>query len=159
VKGIEGSGTVGDTETVYLPGGNQVAKFSKEALRAAETQRRRLTSADDFSRYILQGMVRDNVFKAALLAFKTQMQQLAKTRRLRQTGLDWYLQELRDLRSQFDTHIQTLRRQRLIEFTLPIELSLFSVRAQWFWQYQAPQIQQGWQQAIPTVHPHKHPEE
>ena len=97
-----------------------------------------------FSQYMLQSQVRDRVFIAALTTFKTELRRIKKVAQLRHASLDWYLSELRELRQQFDSHMGMLRHQRLIQFTLPMELTLLAARAQWFMRYQGPQIRRGW---------------
>ena len=61
---------------------------------------------------------------------------------------------LNELRHQFDDYVATLRRRKLIQFTLPMELALFATRAQWFIHYQGPQIRRGWQQAAQGFQEH-----
>lgn len=124
-----------------------MSKLSRDAISALENQQRDLKSQPAFNQYALQGQMRDRVFQSALLNFKAQMKRLPILAKRRQAGLEWYLKEMQELRSQFDTHIKSLRKQGVIEFTMPMELALASVRTQWFLQYQGPQIRLGWQQA------------
>ncbi|MEO0540354.1 MAG: hypothetical protein AAFZ80_05750 [Cyanobacteria bacterium P01_A01_bin.105] len=99
-----------------------------------------------FNQYRHQGQLRDEAFRTSLTAFRTRVQRLQKLEP--QIGIENYVTAMELLRSQFDTYLQTLRQNGLIEFTLPINLALTWVHIQWFWQYQAPQIRQGWQQAL-----------
>lgn len=112
-----------------------------------EEQYQPLMNAHPFSQYMLQDQMRDEVFMAALSKFKTELRRIKKTARLRHASLDWYLTELNVLRQEFDSYVATLRRQGLIQFTLPMTLALFATRAQWFMYYQGPQVRRGWQEA------------
>ena len=120
---------------------------SKNAQQIADSNYQSLSNQHLFSQYMLQNQMRDQVFIASLNTFKAELKRIKKTATLRHATLDWYLAELKDLRQQFDDYVKTLRRQGLMEFTLPMELALFGTRAQWFMQYQGPQIRNGWQQA------------
>lgn len=119
---------------------------SKNAQKIADSNYQSLSNQHLFSQYMLQNQVRDQVFIASLNTFKAELQRIKKSAALRHATLDWYLAELKHLRQQFDDYVKTLRRQGLMEFTLPMELALFGTRAQWFVQYQGPQIRNGWQQ-------------
>lgn len=121
--------------------------LSSQPQRIAEEQYQSLSKSHIFAQYMLQDQMRDQVFLASLTTFKTELNRIQKVAKLRRASLDWYLGELRELRQQFDTYISTLRRQGLIQFTLPMELALFATRTQWFMRFQGPQIRQGWQQA------------
>ncbi|MEO0541717.1 MAG: hypothetical protein AAFZ80_12765 [Cyanobacteria bacterium P01_A01_bin.105] len=121
--------------------------LSRHPQQLARDSYRSLSDYHLFSQYMLQGQVRDRVFIAALTTFKTELRRIKKVAQLRHASLDWYLSELRELRQQFDRHVGMLRRQGLIQFTLPMELALWAARAQWFMQYQAPQIRQGWRRS------------
>ncbi len=112
-----------------------------------EEQSQTLINAHLFSQYMLQDQMRDTVFMMALSKFRAELQRIQKTAKLRHATLDWYLAELNILRQEFDNYVGTLRRQGLIQFTLPMELALFATRAQWFIRYQGPQIHRGWQEA------------
>ncbi|ESA34807.1 hypothetical protein N836_15415 [Leptolyngbya sp. Heron Island J] len=121
--------------------------ISSQSQRIAEAQHQSLINAHLFTQYMLQGQMRDQVFMASLTTFRTELNRIKKSASLRHASLDWYLAELNELKQQFDTYIHTLRRQGLIQFTLPMELALFATRVQWFTCYQGPQIRRGWQQA------------
>ncbi len=121
--------------------------LSSQPQRIAEEQHQSLVNAHLFTQYMLQDQIRDQVFRASLTTFRTELRRIQKSASLRHADLDWYLAELNELKQQFDTYISTLRRKGLIQFTLPMELALFATRAQWFMRYQGPQIRQGWQQA------------
>ena len=112
-----------------------------------EDQSQAVINAHLFSQYMLQDQMRDTVFMAALSKFRAELQRIQKTAKLRHATLEWYLTELDILRQEFDSYVGTLRRQGLIQFTLPMELALFVTRAQWFMYYQGPQIRRGWQDA------------
>ena len=91
--------------------------------------------------------MRDQVFMASLTTFRTELNRIQKAAKLRHADLKWYLDELQELKQQFETYVRALRRKGLMEFTLPMELALFATRVQWFIRYQGPQIRYGWQQA------------
>ena len=121
--------------------------LSNRPQHIAEEQQQSLVNAHLFTQYMLQEQMRDRLFMASLTTFRTELRRIQKSAHLRQADLDWYLTALRELKQQFDSYVTTLRRKRLIQFTLPMELALFATRAQWFMHYQGPQIRQGWQQA------------
>ena len=124
-----------------------MAKISNNSQRIADARYQSLSKTHFFSQYMLQDQVRDEVFMASLTTFRSELKRIKKTARLRKTDLDWYLAELNELQRQFDNYVHTLRKKGLMQFTLPMELALFATRAQWFMQYQGPQIRRGWQQA------------
>ncbi|MGD1853456.1 MAG: hypothetical protein ACFB2W_04330 [Leptolyngbyaceae cyanobacterium] len=124
-----------------------MSNLSGQPQRIADERQKSLSKVHLFSQYMLQDQLRDEVFRASLTTFRSELQRIKKTARLRHASLDWYLNELNELRRQFDTYVSTLRQQGLIQFTLPIKLALFATRAQWFMHYQGPQISRGWQQA------------
>ena len=107
-----------------------------------------------FNAYCRQGQLRDEAFRTSLTAFRIRVQNLRELEP--KIGIQNYIKGMDLLRSQFDAYIQTLRRNGLLEFTLPVNLSLAWVRTQWFWQYQGPQIRQGWQQAFAATNPNKY---
>ncbi|MEA5465928.1 hypothetical protein [Leptothoe sp. PORK10 BA2] len=121
--------------------------LSQPPQQLVQEQSQSLSTAHLFSQYMLQDQMRDQVFMASLTTFRSELQRIKKSAKLRHASLDWYLTKLRELRQQFDTYVGTLRKKGLIQFTLPMELALFATRAQWFFHYQGPQIRNGWQQA------------
>ena len=122
-------------------------KLSNQPQQIAEDQQQSLTNAHLFTQYMLQEQMRDQVFMASLTTFRTELRRIQKSALLRHAPLDWYLAALRELKQQFESYVTALRRRKLIQFTLPMELALFATRTQWFMHYQGPQIRQGWQQA------------
>ncbi|MEO1510118.1 MAG: hypothetical protein AAFU84_20965 [Cyanobacteria bacterium J06633_23] len=106
-----------------------------------------------FNAYRRQGQLRDEAFRTSLTAFRVRVEHLRDLEP--QIGLQDYILGMDLLRSQFDAYIQTLRRNGLLEFTLPINLSLAWVRIQWFWQYQTPQVRHGWQQVFSSNNPNE----
>ena len=119
----------------------------KRPQQIADSHDQALSNQHLFSQYMLQNQMRDQVFMASLNTFRAELKRIKKSAALRHADLDWYLAELNEVKRQFDHYTRTLRRQGLIQFTLPMELALFATRAQWFVQYQGPQIRRGWQQA------------
>ncbi|MDV3353495.1 hypothetical protein D0962_13360 [Leptolyngbyaceae cyanobacterium CCMR0082] len=132
--------------------------ISKRPQQIADSQYQALSTQHLFSQYMLQDQMRDQVFMASLSTFKAELQRIKKSASLRHASLDWYLDELNELRQQFDTYVSTLRRKGLIQFTLPMELALFATRSQWFINYQGPQIRRGWQQAAQGFQQMSNPE-
>lgn len=128
--------------------------LSNQPQRIAEEQQQSLANAHLFTQYMLQDQMRDQVFMASLTTFRAELRRIQKSASLRHTNLDWYLDALNELRHQFDDYVATLRRKKLIQFTLPMELALFATRAQWFIHYQGPQIRRGWQQAAQGFQEH-----
>lgn len=127
--------------------------LSSQPQRIADEQYQSLAKSHLFAQYMLQDQMRDQVFMASMTTFKTELNRIQKSAKLRHASLDWYLGELRELRQQFDTYISMLRRKGLIQFTFPMELALFATRAQWFIRFQGPQIRRGWQQAGQGLQP------
>ena len=121
--------------------------LAKNSQRIADAQSKSLSTAHLFSQYMLQDQMRDQVFMASLTTFRTELNRIQKAAKLRHADLKWYLDELQELKQQFETYVRALRRKGLMEFTLPMELALFATRVQWFIRYQGPQIRYGWQQA------------
>ncbi|MEO0866855.1 MAG: hypothetical protein AAFY17_00120 [Cyanobacteria bacterium J06642_11] len=121
--------------------------ISKRPQQVADSHYQSLDRQHLFSQYMLQDHMRDQVFMAALNTFRVELQRIHKSAAVRQASLEWYISELQELRHQFDAYVSTLRQRGLIQFTLPMELALFATRAQWFLQYQCPQVRYGWQQA------------
>ena len=132
--------------------------ISKRPQQIADSHYQALSTQHLFSQYMLQDQMRDQVFMASLSTFKIELQRIKKSASLRRANLDWYLDELNELRQQFDTYVSTLRRKGLIQFTLPMELALFATRSQWFINYQGPQIRRGWQQAAQGFQQMSNPE-
>ena len=123
-----------------------MANISNTPQRVVNDQQS-LSNGHFFSEYMLQDQMRDDVFIASLTAFRSELHRIKKVARLRRAGLDWYLMKLSELKQQFDIYIHTLRQQKLLQFTLPMELALWATHVQWFSHYQVPQIYRGWQQA------------
>ncbi len=121
--------------------------ISKRSQHIADKNYQALSTQHLFSQHMLQDKMRDQIFMASLSTFRTELERIKKSASLRHASLDWYLTELNELKQQFDTYVGTLRRKGLIEFTLPMEMALLAIRAQWFIHYQGPQIRRGWQQA------------
>lgn len=121
--------------------------LSQHPQRLVQEQSQSFNTTHLFSQYMLQNQMRDQVFMASLTTFRSELQRIQKSAKLRHASLDWYLTKLRELRQQFDAYVSTLRKKGLIQFTLPMELALFATRSLWFCHYQGPQIRNGWQQA------------